>query len=79
MDALTQYKRALQEQLESADLLIAKLVHENTVLSQTVETRTKENQGLQERLQSVEETGREYRNCEGFIRALVRRKSTQIV
>lgn len=55
MDALTQYKRALQDQLESADLLIAKLVHENTVLSQTVETRTKENQGLQERLQSVEE------------------------
>lgn len=59
MDALTQYKRALQQQLDSADVLIAKLVHENTVLSQTVETKTKEAQGVQERLEQAEERVRE--------------------
>lgn len=44
MDALTQYKNSIQQRLDNADLLVAKLVHENTILGQTIELR---NQALE--------------------------------
>lgn len=55
MDALTQYRNSVKERVDNADLLVAKLLHENTVLSQTVEIKTQEIENLQHQLKTLEE------------------------
>ena len=62
MDPLTQYKESVKEQSENAELLIAKLIHENSVLttkndtySQEVETLRLQMAKLQEQLKVSEE------------------------
>lgn len=55
MDALTQYRNSVKERLDSADVLVAKLVHENTVLSQTVETRTQEVASVRQQLKTLQD------------------------
>ncbi|QLG73523.1 hypothetical protein HG535_0F00330 [Zygotorulaspora mrakii] len=59
MDSLTQYRDSIKERLDNADLLVAKLVHENTVLTQTVETKTQEIEGFQQQIHGLEEKVRE--------------------
>lgn len=54
MNPLTQYKNSIKDRLDNADLLVAKLVHENTMLSQTVETKTQEIENLRQQLQTLE-------------------------
>lgn len=54
MDVLSQYRNSVKERLDSADVLIAKLVHENTVLTQTVETRERELEGARQQLATLE-------------------------
>lgn len=55
MDALSQYRDSVKERLDSADVLVAKLLHENTVLSQTVETKTQELENVRQQVKSLEE------------------------
>lgn len=54
INPLTQYKNSIKDRLDNADLLVAKLVHENTMLSQTVETKTQEIENLRQQLQTLE-------------------------
>lgn len=55
MDPLAQYKDSVERRLNNADLLVAKLVHENTVLSQTLELRNQEQEASSKRIKGLEE------------------------
>ncbi|SMN20660.1 similar to Saccharomyces cerevisiae YCR086W CSM1 Nucleolar protein that forms a complex with Lrs4p and then Mam1p at kinetochores during meiosis I to mediate accurate homolog segregation [Maudiozyma saulgeensis] len=56
MDTLVEYKKSVQKQLESNELLVAKLVHENTLLTQQLEGKTQQLELLQDELKKLKET-----------------------
>lgn len=54
MDSLTQYKSSVQSRLDNADLLVSKLVHENTLLSQQVDNKQQEIDTLKQQLEALQ-------------------------
>ena len=63
MDDLVKYKSSVEERLSNADLLVAKLVHENTVLTQNVETKNQELDNLRQQVQSLEDKVTDLEAC----------------
>lgn len=55
MDVLSQYRDSVKERLENADVLVSKLVHENTILEQNLEIRNQELESSRRRIKELEE------------------------
>ncbi|CCK72057.1 Csm1p KNAG_0I02720 [Huiozyma naganishii CBS 8797] len=54
MNALQEYKDSVQERLNSADLLVSKAVHENSILTERLETQERELEALRKRVAELE-------------------------
>lgn len=54
-NALAEYRESVKERLANAELLVAKLVHENAVLSQQVDNKTQQLEQLDKELQKLKE------------------------
>ncbi|SCW00285.1 LAFE_0C00782g1_1 [Lachancea fermentati] len=63
MDPLVEYKNSVQNRLDNADILVSRLVHENSLLSQEVENRDQEIETLKRQLETHkrEEEERQHR------------------
>lgn len=91
MDSLTQYKSSVQSRLDNADLLVSKLVHENSLLSQKVDNKQQEIDTLKQQLEASftdearlpgKKAGldcRGNRHCSGSVRASLWRAGPQIL
>lgn len=55
-DSLIAYKESVQKQLDTNELLVAKLVHENAVLTQQLEGKTQQLELAQDELDKLKET-----------------------
>ncbi|SCU92195.1 LADA_0F15016g1_1 [Lachancea dasiensis] len=60
MDALTQYKTSIQSRLDSADILVSKLIHENRMLSQELENKDEEMDSLKRQLELARKRNEEF-------------------
>ncbi|EDO18749.1 hypothetical protein Kpol_1028p22 [Vanderwaltozyma polyspora DSM 70294] len=49
-DSFIQYKKSIKERLDNADLLVSKVIHENTLLSQQLDSRNEEISYMKEKL-----------------------------
>lgn len=59
MDALSQYRDSVKERLENADILVSKLVHENTILEENLGIRNQELDSSRQRINELEERVRQ--------------------
>ncbi|SCU92620.1 LAME_0F00760g1_1 [Lachancea meyersii CBS 8951] len=74
MDPLTHYKASVQNRLDSADVLVSKLVHENRMLAQETENKDEEIESLKRQLENIKK-----RNEEDEKRAHVAEEEAEIV
>lgn len=59
MEAISQYKAAVQSRLDNADVLVSKLVHENRMLAQEMENKDQEIESLRKQLEAVKSRSEE--------------------
>ncbi|SCU77649.1 LANO_0A00914g1_1 [Lachancea nothofagi CBS 11611] len=60
MDVLSQYKASIQSRLDSADVLVSKLVHENRMLAQESENKDDEIESLKRQLDVMKKRNEEF-------------------